>query len=228
RQWSHSPDVHERMQPGFLGDHSEWGPRIWFFVLPDAKWIVEKDDTSEVKKWKDEWRRKGTDYVQQMSNQFDGEEQARSEAPKQNAYDAWMRFVAQGSKYPELIRAAIRSSRNRCTPGGQPEGMSRTELDQWGRELLQPNIDDLHLAIQEKIQKLDPQDRIQRLVERAIACFQERQTQKACHLIDLCLNLFPDPKRVHDELLSEEGANADSLLKPLIPFLHFWRERQGK
>jgi hypothetical protein len=228
RKWSHSANEAERSQPGFLGDHDEWLEHVRFFILPDAEWILAKEETGEVQKWKSHWRTRGADYLHDISGQFEGDEPAKIEAPKVYAFDAWMRFAAQASTYPERLRAAIRNSRSRHSLQQLPAGFSTAELNDWGRQEIRNSMTQLQSMIADTIRELTREQKIERLVERAIKNFKEQRVERACGLFDECLKLLPDFRRVHDELLKPEAAIQNIALQPLTPILPAWRKRQGK
>lgn len=228
RKWSHSMDEAERSQPGFLGDHDEWLEHVRFFILPDAEWILAKEETEEVEAWKSHWFDKGVKHCADILKQLKSAKNVKDKGSEQNSCHDWFRFAAEDLQAPVAIQAAIRSSRTRCSLEKLPENLTPTGLSDWGRQQIQISMTQLHSTIADTIRELTREQKIERLVERAIKNFKEQRLPQACGLFDECLNLLPDFRRVHDELLKPDATIENIALRDLTPILPAWREQQGK
>lgn len=228
RKWSHSRDAAERRQPGFLGDYDEWLKHIRFFILPDAEWILSKEEDNQVEAWKQHWFDAGVTHAADILRQLKSAKNVEEKGSLQNTSHDWLCFAAQDLQAPAAMQGAIRSSRTRSSLKERPKHLAGNDLRNWGRDQIREPIKQLHATIMGTIRELTREQKIERLAERAVRRFKENRVPEACNLFDNCLNLLPDFRRVHNELLNSEAAIQSEGLRPLAPILAAWRAQQGK
>ncbi len=223
RKWSTDNDQGAPVREWFPANISQWLPRIWFVFLRDAKWILDSDEGA-VDQWAAKRREEGLLYCLNYDmNSADGAT-ARKHSAATDVRDAWMRFAAADVNNPKQFRAVLKPDAPRTTVS--MELVADPQLrDDKGRADLKSFIDKVIPAIFERIDGMQPPQKIERCIKIAKRHYFLGKYPDAWAWVTHCLKYFPNPQEMSQQLHDDETVPPElSELKPLLPA---WREHIG-
>ena len=221
---------------GWLGESKVWLQRLWPITLPDAEGLLDRADSARPvehaspakhpsKAWRSQWNDQGSEYERDVNKRYDGKANARKQAPREHAYDEWMRFACEGPDGLEAILAAISTYRLQdLRTGDIPSDRDGQTLEAWADQVAKPLVDRIANQMTEIVGDQPSEEKRRRLAEVASREWGRGRSDVAADLLDRLLESCPDPGQAYQDALAGKLPEGSESLEPIRVY---WSTRQG-